>query len=106
VRVGDDLTVLDDVSVYDNLELVRSSLGYVPRDDIVHLELPVERTLRYAAQLRIRADADVLDERVAETVDAVNLAPHRDVPVGALSGGQRKRVSIGVEFRPPRSPSP
>jgi ABC-type multidrug transport system ATPase subunit len=88
----------DDVSVYDNLELVRSSLGYVPQDDIVHLELPVERTLRYAAQLRIRGDADVLDARVAETIDAVNLAPRRDVPVGALSGGQRKRVSIGVEL--------
>ncbi|MEV4008669.1 ATP-binding cassette domain-containing protein, partial [Actinomadura sp. NPDC049753] len=29
------------------------SLGYVPQDDIVHLEMPLRRTLRYAAGLRL-----------------------------------------------------
>jgi len=31
----------------------RSVLGYVPQDDIIHADLPLERTLRYAARLRL-----------------------------------------------------
>src|SRR5690242_12162692 len=28
-------------------------VGYVPQDDIIHLEMPLRRTLRYAALLRL-----------------------------------------------------
>src|SRR3954447_8839063 len=30
-----------------------SRIGYVPQDDIIHLEMPLRRTLRYAARLRL-----------------------------------------------------
>src|ERR1700754_2315084 len=30
-------------------------IGYVPQDDIIHLEMPLRRTLRYAARLRLPA---------------------------------------------------
>src|SRR5512132_1513740 len=30
-------------------------IGYVPQDDIIHLEMPLRRTLRYAARLRMPA---------------------------------------------------
>src|SRR4051812_254922 len=29
-----------------------SQIGYVPQDDIIHLEMPLRRTLRHAARLR------------------------------------------------------
>src|SRR5919199_6140666 len=45
----------DGVDVYGNLSTFRSVLGYVPQDDIIHAELPLERTLRYAARLRLPA---------------------------------------------------
>ena len=32
-----------------------SRIGYVPQDDIIHLEMPLRRTLRYAARLRLPA---------------------------------------------------
>jgi ABC-type multidrug transport system ATPase subunit len=32
-----------------------SPIGYVPQDDIIHLEMPLRRTLRYAARLRLPA---------------------------------------------------
>ena len=32
-----------------------SAIGYVPQDDIIHLEMPLRRTLRYAARLRLPA---------------------------------------------------
>jgi ABC-type multidrug transport system ATPase subunit len=36
-----------------NIDLFRSLIGYVPQDDIVHRELPVEAALGYAAHLRL-----------------------------------------------------
>jgi ABC-type multidrug transport system ATPase subunit len=101
VRPADEGTVLYD-GRDPNLELSawRSSLGYVPQDDIIHTELAVESTLRYAAMLRLPAAATNADREraVTETLDALDLSERADVRVDALSGGQRKRVSIGVEL--------
>ena len=85
---------------------LRSVVGYVPQDDIVHLELPLGRMLRYAAQLRLPSSTlrDEITASVDAALDAVGLTERRDVRVDALSGGQRKRASIAVELltRPAR----
>ncbi len=77
-----------------------SRIGYVPQDDIIHLEMPLRRTLRYAARLRLSAGTSAADaDRVVEeTMSDLDLADRADVPVRALSGGQRKRASIAVEL--------
>lgn len=75
-------------------------VGYVPQDDIIHLELPLERTLRYAAALRLPSgstDREV-DMAVHAVLDALDLSDRAQVPVASLSGGQRKRASIAVEL--------
>jgi ABC-type multidrug transport system ATPase subunit len=80
--------------------LGRSDVGYVPQDDIIHRDLPLARTLRYAAQLRLPADTPpgAVDRTVDETLAALDLAERKTVRVGSLSGGQRKRASIAVEM--------
>jgi ABC-type multidrug transport system ATPase subunit len=77
-----------------------SVVGYVPQDDIIHLEMPLRRTLRYAALLRLPAGTSAVEaERIVdETLQDLDLADRADVPVRALSGGQRKRASIAVEL--------
>lgn len=77
-----------------------ATVGYVPQDDIIHLEMPLRRTLRYAARLRLPAgtSATEADRIVEETMGDLDLADRADVPVRALSGGQRKRASIAVEL--------
>ncbi len=101
VRPADKGSVLYD-GRDPNLDLAawRSSLGYVPQDDIIHTELQVAATLRYAAMLRLPAGAAEEDREraVTETLDALDLRERADVRVAALSGGQRKRVSIAVEL--------
>jgi ABC transport system ATP-binding/permease protein len=78
----------------------RPRVGYVPQDDIIHLEMPLRRTLRYAALLRLPAGTPAAEaERIVqETLQDLDLADRADVPVRALSGGQRKRASIAVEL--------
>jgi ABC-type multidrug transport system ATPase subunit len=80
-------------------------VGYVPQDDIVHRDLPLRDTLRYAARLRLphaRSAAEI-DAVVDDVIEVVDLADHAMTVVGSLSGGQRKRASIAVELlRAPR----
>lgn len=75
-------------------------IGYVPQDDIIHLELPLRRTLDHAARLRVpgRPSAAERDELVTRTLDRLALCDRDHVAVGALSGGQRKRASIASEL--------
>lgn len=77
-----------------------SGIGYVPQDDIIHLEMPLRRTLRYAAQLRLPAGTSPqeADRVVEQTMADLDLTERAEVPVRLLSGGQRKRASIAVEL--------
>jgi ABC-type multidrug transport system ATPase subunit len=91
---------LDGVDLYGNLHCFRRLLGYVPQDDIIHADLPLERTLRYAAALRLpesQSPAEA-DAAVEGALAALDLTGRADVRVGSLSGGQRKRASIAVEL--------
>jgi ABC-type multidrug transport system ATPase subunit len=76
------------------------AVGYVPQDDIIHQQLPLARTLRYAARLRLPAGTTPaeVDLRVAEVLDVLGLSGRAGTRVGSLSGGERKRASIAVEL--------
>jgi ABC transport system ATP-binding/permease protein len=85
---------------YRNFASYRDLLGYVPQDDILHRSLPVERALGYAARLRLPADTATseIGDRVTRVLDDVEMGAHREKLIESLSGGQRKRVSIGAEL--------
>ncbi|MEB3341497.1 FHA domain-containing protein [Okeania sp.] len=81
----------------NNFNLYRTQIGYVPQDDIIHSELTVSEVLTYAAKLRLPPDINV-PEIIAKTLEQIEMAERKNVLVSQLSGGQRKRVSIGVEL--------
>ncbi|MGC4794184.1 ATP-binding cassette domain-containing protein [Micromonospora saelicesensis] len=76
------------------------TIGVVPQDDIIHRELPLARTLRYAARLRLPSTTEPaeISDRVAEVLAELRLTDRAATPVGLLSGGERKRASIAVEL--------
>lgn len=87
-------------SLVDFPDRWRAQIGYVPQEDIVHLELTPRQAFRFAAKLRLPADASA-EERsshVEKTLDLLQLFERADLPIAKLSGGQRKRVSVGVEL--------
>ncbi len=85
---------------YREYNSFRSMLGYVPQQDIVHDELTVWEVLTYAGKLRM--PEDTTDLEIAMNAEQVlfnlDLSEQRHVLVRNLSGGQKKRVSIGVEL--------
>jgi ABC transport system ATP-binding/permease protein len=92
--------LINGTNFYEEYGAFQSLMGYVPQDDIVHLELTVEEVLQYAARLRMPDDTSTneIHYRVEEVMEILELTFRRDTPVKRLSGGQRKRVSIGVEI--------
>ena len=76
------------------------SFGFVPQEDIVHPELTVFEALRFSARLRLPRETPRLEvhKLIVQTMDQLGLRAHADKPIHCLSGGQRKRVSVGVEL--------
>ncbi|MEX1119293.1 MAG: ATP-binding cassette domain-containing protein [Terrimicrobiaceae bacterium] len=101
LRPADSGTVfVDGIRLYDQMDELREHLGYVPQDDIVPAELPVEDALLYCARLRLPQGTpwDQIQLLVKQTAMRVGLGERLRTPVGKLSGGQRKRVSVAAEL--------
>jgi ABC-type multidrug transport system ATPase subunit len=79
---------------------LRSRIGMVPQDDVVHRQLTVNQALGYAAELRLPPDTSKADRdrAVAEVLEELELTKHADTRVDKLSGGQRKRASVALEL--------
>ncbi|WP_081485293.1 FHA domain-containing protein [Mycobacterium xenopi] len=79
---------------------LRSRIGMVPQDDVVHRQLTVSQALSYAAELRLPPDTSKTDRGrvVAQVLDELDLTQHADTRVDKLSGGQRKRASVALEL--------
>ncbi len=88
------------IDLYKNFNAYRTEIGYVPQKDIVHMELTVEDALQFAAKLRMPADTTPAErhQRVEEVMRELMLTQRRNLTIKSLSGGQLKRVSIGVEL--------
>jgi ABC-type multidrug transport system ATPase subunit len=92
--------LINGTDFYSHIEAFRSDIGFVPQDDIIHRELNIVSAFGYAARLRMPEDTRAFERegRGLEVLDELDLTPHARTPVRQLSGGQRKRVSIGVEL--------
>ncbi|WP_414688911.1 ATP-binding cassette domain-containing protein [Mycobacterium sp.] len=79
---------------------LRSRIGMVPQDDVVHRQLTVRQALSYAAELRLPPDTSKPDRTkvVAQVLEELDLTKHADTRVDKLSGGQRKRASVALEL--------
>jgi len=91
---------INDLDLYRNFDALRRSIGYVPQRDILHEALTVERTLYYAARMRLPsgATAPQINETVNEVIATVGLDEQRHNAFKQLSGGQQKRLSLGIEL--------
>ncbi|WP_216638684.1 FHA domain-containing protein [Mycobacterium colombiense] len=79
---------------------LRSRIGIVPQDDVVHRQLTINQALGYAAELRLPPDTSKADRAkvVAQVLEELDLTKHADTRVEKLSGGQRKRASVALEL--------
>ncbi len=96
----DGVVLVNGTNIYSNFDVVQNEIGYVPQRDIIHFELSVYEALNYAARLRMPGDTskDERHQRIMQVLEDLDLTERKDLPINRLSGGQIKRVSIGVEL--------
>ncbi|WP_406139712.1 ABC transporter ATP-binding protein [Streptomyces anulatus] len=77
---------------------LRSRIGYVTQAPSVYTDLTVRQNLDYFAAVLHpgRAHRDARRAAVTRAIGDVDLTSHADALAGALSGGQRSRVSLAV----------
>ncbi|MEI6622853.1 MAG: FHA domain-containing protein [Actinomycetes bacterium] len=86
--------------IHREYSMMKSRIGFVPQDDLIHRQLSTRQALGYAARLRLPPDttAGEIDARVTSIIAMLGLTEHQHKPIKKLSGGQRKRASIGLEL--------
>jgi ABC transport system ATP-binding/permease protein len=87
-------------NVHAEYASLRSRIGMVPQDDVVHGQLTVQHALMYAAELRLPPDTTKDDRAqvVARVLEELEMTQHLNTRVDKLSGGQRKRASVALEL--------
>ena len=92
--------MLNGRNMYTNYNEMQHDIGFVPQQDLMRGSDTVFRTLMDAANMRLPADFTKADRqaRVETVLEIFGLSSHKNSEVSKLSGGQRKRLSIAMEF--------
>ena len=95
---------INNIDIHKESKKAEGIVGYVPQDDLLIEDLTVHQNLFYAAKLCFRHSTDEeLHQLVDKVLLALGLQDTRDLKVGnplqkTISGGQRKRLNIGLEL--------
>ncbi|GMJ15445.1 ATP-binding cassette G28 [Hibiscus trionum] len=88
-----------------SIQAYKKIIGFVPQDDIVHGNLTVEENLWFSARCRLAANLPKQEKVlvVERVIESLGLQAVRDSLVGTvekrgISGGQKKRVNVGLEM--------
>lgn len=96
--------LVNGIDIHQHPEKVEGVIGYIPQDDLLMEDLTVFQNLYYAARLCFgQYDKDQIAEIVERVILQLGLTEIRNLKVGSplqktISGGQRKRVNIGLEL--------
>ena len=92
--------LLNGSNMYTQYKHMQHEVGFVPQSEMMRGKDTVINTLLDAAKLRLPKDVSGKQrrERVNEVMDIFGLQPVKNNLVEKLSGGQKKRLSISIEF--------
>lgn len=92
--------VYNKTDIYEEYENMKYEIGFVPQQDLLRGSDTVFDTLSNAAEMKLPTSFS-LDERlqrIDSVLEELGLRREKETLVSKLSGGQRKRLSIAVEF--------
>ena len=92
--------MLNGSNMYTQYKKMQYEVGFVPQQEMMRSKDTVLNTLLDAAKLRLPREISAKNrrQRVDEVMDIFGLKPVQNNLVEKLSGGQKKRLSISMEF--------
>eukprot|EP00041_Stephanoeca_diplocostata_P031271 m.970807 g.970807 ORF g.970807 m.970807 type:complete len:769 (-) comp23925_c0_seq18:1023-3329(-) len=98
-------TILVNGHEVSGLRAWKNEIGFVPQEDIMHRSLTVRQNIAFSARLRLprQWSNDEIEDHIDWIIDTLELGHVQNVEIGnsktrGISGGQRKRVNIGMEL--------
>lgn len=90
----------DNIDLYADDEAVQQKISFVPQSDLMRDHDSVYYTLRNAAEMKLPDDIpdEEIEKKVMQTLKLFNLDKIEDSLVKKLSGGERKRLSVAIEY--------
>lgn len=90
----------NDTDIYQEYEQMKYEIGFVPQQDLLRGNDTVYDTLSNAAEMKLPRSLTVeqREQQITNVLEELGLKRERETLVSKLSGGQRKRLSIAVEF--------
>lgn len=95
---------INGVDVHSGAKEINGAIGYIPQDDLLIDDLTVYENLMFSARLCLADRSEEERASIVERVlDDLGIAAIKDLQVGdplnkRISGGQRKRLNIGIEL--------
>lgn len=95
---------MNGIDIHQHPERVEGVIGYIPQDDLLMEDLTVFQNLYYAGKLCFKHYSNKeIEDLVNRTLQSLGLVEIRNLKVGnvlekTISGGQRKRLNIGLEL--------
>ena len=92
--------LLNGTNLYKHYKKMQYEVGFVPQSEMMRGKDTVLNTLLDAAKLRLPMEVTAKQrrKRVDEVMEIFGLTPVKNNLVEKLSGGQKKRLSISMEF--------
>lgn len=88
------------VDLMKHFDRMKYLIGSVPQSEVFHESLTVEQELTHAARHRLPGDTKKreIKERVDSTLRQLGIESIRKNRISKCSGGERRRVNIGIEL--------
>ena len=96
--------IINGINIHETPDKLQGIIGYVSQDDLLIEELTVYQNLYYNAKLCLdNLDEFTLKKKILDLIDSLDLSDIKNLKVGnvmekIISGGQRKRLNIGLEL--------
>jgi ABC-2 type transport system ATP-binding protein len=74
---------------------VRESIGFVPQDIALYLQLSARDNLRFFGRM-YGLTGDALSHAVRDALEVIALGPWEGIPVGGYSGGMTRRTNLAI----------
>lgn len=89
-----------DVDIYQDFGSMKYKIGFVPQQDLLRGSDTVYDTVENAAEMKLPSSMHkgLKSQRIEKVLETLGLQRERESLVSKLSGGQRKRLSIAVEY--------
>ena len=97
IPVTSGIAFINGLDVVNEMTEIRKNIGYCPQHDVLIPEMTVEEHLFMYARIK-GCKEEVVVREINQILDSIRLQSKRKEKIVNLSGGQKRKLSLGIAF--------